>query len=87
MNQVHAVAGRTDLLVHLVAALDLLPVELAERPVGREMQSLGLAMIFMLGGRLRRRLDEADQVHHQADQEDAGETQPDEKSNDTDHGP
>jgi hypothetical protein len=44
-------------------------------------------MEFMLGGWLGRLLNVADQVHHQADQKDAGETQPDEKSNDADHGP
>ena len=46
-------AARADFLVDLEAALQLLPVELAERAVRGEVQLLRLAMKFMLGGRLR----------------------------------
>ena len=45
-------AGRADFLVDLEAALELLAVELAERPVAGERQLLGMLVELVLGRRL-----------------------------------
>ena len=78
-DQAQAVAGRADFLVDLEAALQLLPVELAERAVGREVQLLRLAWNSCSAVGAGGAWTNADQVDHRSDQQDAGEAQPDEK--------
>ena len=74
-------AGRADFLVDLEAALQLLLVELAERAVAGERELLRMLVELMLGRRLGRVAEIADQAPtRSATSSDAGETQADEKA-------
>ena len=57
-DQAQAVAGRADFLVDLEPALQLLAVELAERPVAGERQMLRMLVELLLGRRARAGLSE-----------------------------
>ena len=81
-----AVAGRADLAIDLEAALELLPVEAAERPFEREAHVVARReMVSRLGRLLGRTGDIAVGAVAESPQHDEGEDEPDEDAQTANH--